>query len=415
MRLRFTALGWLLLVPLAACGDRGDVDVLFEMELVAEALPPSPTNAHADDERAAALGRQLFFDEGLSRTGDVACASCHDPAEGFSDPNERSEGVEGQLGGRHSMPVTAAAFQSFFLWDGRADSMWLQPLLALENPKEMDFTRVEVAHYVAAKYAPEYEAIFGALPDLSGVPPRAGVDSPAWAGMTDVQRDEVLRIFTNVGKAIEAYERKLLCADTRFDQWVRGEIELDGDERDGAEVFVQEGCVNCHAGPAFSDGLFHNLGLSEDTHDVGRAKSIEALLADPLNGAGAYSDDVAFGEAKLAALADERRTEGAFRTASLRGAGQREFFGHTGEHRTLEDFIEATYRGGGGRRGGGGDGNGNGNGNGGGDDDDDDLLVGSLDPLLRGVNPDGGDVDDLVAFIRTLDCPMPPEELLAPP
>lgn len=415
MRLRSFALGWPLLSSLAGCGGRDTEAALFDMELVAEDVPASRTNAFADDEAAAAFGRRLFFDERMSRTGDVACASCHDPAEGFSDPNARSEGVDGQLGGRHSMPVTSAAFQSFFLWDGRADSMWLQPLLAIENPKEMDFTRSEVAHFVSSTHAAEYEAIFGPLPDLSTVPARASVDSPEWSAMTDTQRDAVQRVFTNVGKAIEAYERRLLCADTRFDQWVRGELELDADERDGADVFVQEGCVDCHAGPAFSDGLFHNLGLSEDIDDVGRSSGIASLLANPLNGAGSYSDDAAFGQSKLAALAGEQRTQGSFRTASLRGAGQREFFGHTGEHRTLQAFIEATYRGGGGGGGGRRNGNGNGNGNGPGDGDGNGTLVGSLDPLLGGVNPNGGEIDDLVAFIHTLDCPAPPEELLAPP
>ncbi len=390
----------------AAC-ERADDDeaVLFDMELVAEALPASRTNAFADNDAAAALGMRLFFDKRMSRTAEIACVSCHDPEQGFSDPRPRSEGVEGQLGGRHAMPITAAAFQSFFLWDGRADSLWLQPLLALENPKEMDFTRTEVAHFVATNYKVDYESIFGALPELSEVPARAAPDTPEWAAMSDAQRDDVQRIFTNVGKAIEAYERRLLCADTRFDQWVRGEIELDGDEMEGAQTFVQEGCAGCHNGPVFSDGLFHNLGLSENAQDVGRYEGIDALLANPLNGAGLYSDDASFGKAKLEDLSAETRTRGAFRTASLRGAGQRRFFGHTGEHETLEDFIEETYRRGGrgGRRN---DGDDDGNG--------DDLLVGTLDPLLDGVNPDEGQIDELVAFIRTLDCPAPPSELLAP-
>lgn len=388
-------------------GDRGldanNEEELLEMELVANDLPPSSTNAHADDPSAAALGQRLFFDPRLSRTGEVACASCHDPEEGFSDPRSRSLGVEGQTGARHAMPITAAAMQTFFLWDGGADSLWLQPLMALENPKEMDFTRNEVAHFIAENYRTDYEAVFGQLPDLSALPARAKPDSSEWQSMSEEQKDVAQRIFTNVGKSIEAYERKLLCTDTRFDQWVRGELELTDEESNGAAAFMREGCVRCHSGKAFSDGEFHNLGLSENAQDVGRERAIPSLLANPLNGAGSYSDDPAAGAAKLAGMTTETGTRGAFRTASLRGAGQRRFFGHTGEHETLEGFIRATYRRGG-----------RGNGNDGNDGDQGDgAQVGQLDPLLDGVNV-GRNVDDLVAFIRTLDCPSPPNSLLDP-
>jgi len=395
---------------IGACeGGRGDDDDatltgtdatrLDSLALVPGALPASPTNAHADDAAAARLGRLLFFDRRMSADGTIACASCHDPAQGFSDPRPVSLGVSGRAGARHSMPATVVSFHPYLFWDGRADSAWSQPLQAIEGAREMDFTRVEVARFVAANHRAAHEAIFGPLPDVSALPARAAPGMAAWDELSAVQQDEVNRVFSDVGKAIEAYERTLLCADTRFDRWTRGEVTLTDTELSGAASFVQSGCTRCHNGPTLSDGKFHDLGLGP-AGDSGRAAGITRLLADPFNGAGAYSDDPAAGQARLAAATQETRTAGAFRTASLRGAGQRRSFGHLGNHATLEDFISEVYDrdGRGGRGGRDGDGNGDGDGN--------------LDPLLDGVR--ARNVGDIVAFLRTLDCPAPPAELLAP-
>lgn len=408
----------LLLVPsslaavAAACDESSapsadEIAELQSFELARDAIPSAPTNAFADDAAAAELGRALFFDARMSSDGTIACVSCHDPARGFADARAMSLGVKNQAGRRHALPVTDAALQSFLLWDGRADSVWRQPLLALENPREMDFTRVDVARFIATSYAAEYEAIFGALPDLGAAPPHGRPGDPAWDALDPAQKDAIQRVFVNVGKSIEAYERLLTCADTRFDRWARGEVELTSDELDGAARFVRDGCANCHKGVAFSDGLFHNLGLSPAgvaTPDQGRAGAIEGCLDDELNAASVYSDDAAAGALKLARLPSETGTLGAFRTASLRGVTQRARFGHTGAHTDLADFINDTYRNRGGR--GGRDRDGDGDGNGG-------NFVGALDPLLDDVDVDG-DANRIVTFLRTLECPTPDAALVAP-
>jgi len=362
------------------------------MQLSADDLPRSATNLYADEPAAAALGRHLFFDDRMSADGKVACSTCHEPEEGFSDPKPVSIGTDELEGERHSMPITAAALQRFFLWDGRADSLWSQPLKALEAEKEMDFSRAEVAHFIAGHYAAEYEAVFGPLPDLSAVPSRARPGLPAWDEMDDAQRDDVQRVFANTGKALEAYQRRILCTDTRFDRWLRGELELTEQERDGAAEFVREGCIECHAGPAFSDGEFHNIGIGSGRSeaDRGRAAARDLLLADSFNGTGAYSDDVEAGAALLDSMVEEIDILGAFRTPSLRGVGQRRFFGHRGHHETLEAFLEDVY-------------------------DEPHLqtsAVGALDPLVVEVEIDGQ--EDVAAFLHTLDCPPLPPELLKP-
>jgi cytochrome c peroxidase len=369
-----------------------DAERLAAMQLGPEDLLPSPTNQLADDPGATALGRLLFFDTRMSADGKVGCVTCHDPGQGFSDPRPVSLGVDGRRGRRHSMPITAVGMQRFLLWDGRSDSLWSQPLKAIEDEREMDFTRVELARFMAQSYAAEYEAIFGPLPALEGLPARARPGLPAWDLLSDGQKDDVQRIFTNVGKALEAYERRLLCGDTRFDRWARGEVELTDEERIGGAKFLRFGCADCHSGPGFSDGRFHNIGIGsgEDEPDLGRASRAGELLADPFNGAGAYSDDPEAGRRLLDTLVGETGTLGAFRTPTLRGVGQRRFFGHRGHVEALDAFLDDVYDGPHMHEG----------------------AVGELDPKVTAVNVDQG--SDIIAFLRTLDCPPPPAELRSP-
>ena len=394
MRVVVRVVGLLGSAVLLACTPElttTDVAELMEMEMSPDVLPASPTNSVADDAQAAALGRLLFFDDRMSSDGTISCASCHDPDEGFSDPKPVSLGVMELEGERHSMPIPTAAIHRFVLWDGRADSLWSQALKALENEREMDFSRAEVAHFVARNFAQEYEDVFGAMPNLEEVPDRAAPGSSEWEQLTSSQQTVVNEIFSNVGKLIEAYERRIMCDDTRFDRWARGEVVMTGAEETGAAVFVSEGCINCHSGPAFTDGLFHNIGIGSgsDVPDRGRAGAFELLAADEFSGSGPYSDNPTFGVAKLETMTSEGAL-GAFRTPTLRGVAQRQFFGHRGHREELGDFIGEVYDG----------------------PSLEDSAVGELDPLVRGL--DVGNTGDVVAFLRMLDCPPLPPELSRP-
>ncbi len=387
-----------LVLALSACNGTVDLIEFNSQELTAKMLPESPTNAFANNASAAALGQRLFFDKHLSVDATIACASCHSPDHGFSDPRAFSVGVRGQLGGRHAMPITAAAFQRFTLWDGRADSVWAQPLKAIENPREMDLTRLELVRVIADRYRNEYEAIFGVLPQLDVTPTRGKPGMTEWDALPTATQEDIDRVGANVGKALEAYERKLICADTKFDKWVRGEASLTTAEENGARSFVEHRCARCHSGPAFSDGEFHNIGVPST--DPGREAGLPQLLSDVFNGAGLFSDDTTSGQVKLAEAATETATTGAFKTPSLRGAGQRTFFGHASHQETLRGFIEDIYRNGRGGRDGGRDGR--------------NATIGALDPQLQGVFVPDDELDDLVAFLHALDCPSAATELVAP-
>ncbi|MEE2787233.1 MAG: cytochrome-c peroxidase [Myxococcota bacterium] len=378
-------------------------------------LPLSPTNRYADDPAAARLGQALFFDPRMSADGQVSCASCHDPDHAFSDPNAVSAGAFGRRGTRHAPSLINVAFNRFQLWDGRADSLWAQPIQALESRSEGDFTRTELAHFIAREYAESYTRIFGPLPSLDAIPQRARPGDRAWATMDVIQQDIVNRIAANVGKAIEAYERRLICTDTEFDRSVRGEVELSELARRGARIFMDDddaGCVDCHSGPNFSDGQFHNLGLDHPNQaDRGHADGIAELLDDDLNGMSSYSDDPIAGAALLDTIGRQRnRALGAFKTPGLRGVAQRDRFGHLGHERDLARWIDQVYD----RRRGDGGGRGRRGRRAQGPQAGGRNFVGQLSPEFpRGVG--GGNARALAAFLRTLDCPPLPSELTRPP
>src|SRR5690349_11553477 len=186
-------------------------------------VPADPSNRYADDPRAAALGQRLFFDPRLSATGRVACATCHEPARGFQDGRPLAEGVG--RAARRTMPLAGTAYGPWQFWDGRADSQWAQALGPLESAAEHGGDRTQYAHLLAARYRARYEAVFGALPALAGLPAQAGpVADPAraaaWNGMPAAARAGVTRVYANLGKAIAAYERRLAFTPSRFDRYV---------------------------------------------------------------------------------------------------------------------------------------------------------------------------------------------------
>lgn len=389
----------LLGTALPACDPPPDLSQVGS--LTTNDLPLSPTNAYADDPEAAAFGQALFFDRRMSADEQIACVSCHAPENAFADPRAFSLGAFDRVGNRHAPSLMNVAFNQFQLWDGRADTLWAQPIKAIEAEPEGDFTRTEVAHFIARAYATEYSAIFGPLPDLSHLPARAKPGDAAWAAMSDADQDAVNRIAANIGKAIEAYERKLLCVDTEFDRYMAGEGELSVLAFEGARIFLEDrgaGCVDCHSGPNLTDGRFHNLGLDHPgAPDQGRAEGVAALLDDPFNGVGQFSDDPTAGALVLADLAmGDRRDVGAFKTPGLRGVGQRDRFGHLGHETNLARWIDDVYdRGGRGGRGGA-------------------NFAGELSPdFPRGLP--GNSERALAAFLRTLDCPPLPAELTRAP
>ena len=243
------------------------------------------------------LGKELYFDPRLSADGTVSCATCHNPAFGWSDKGPTSEGIKGQFGGRRAPPVVNAAYSPLQFWDGRSPSLEDQAKGPIQNPIEMGNTHEAMIQTVStiSAYEREFRAVFGEGP---------------------ITVDQV-------AEAIACFERTVVTTDSRFDRYVRGDHNaLTKLEKEGLEIFNGKGhCTACHWGPYFSDGRFHNLGVpakDPKNPDVGRY----GITKDP-------------------------RDMGAFKTPTVRDAARRPPYLHDGSEKTLESLIDFYDRGGG--------------------------------------------------------------------
>jgi len=321
-------------------------------------LPPVPADPSNAVERQAAafeLGRRLFHDARLSRNGAVACASCHDPAKQFQDGLPVSQGVG--TGARRAMPLVGAGHSPWLFWDGRKDSLWAQALGPLEEAAEHGTTRTRVAHLVATNHRQDYVEVFGSLPPLDGLPGNAGpkgsaAEQGAWAAIDTRRREDVSRVFANVGKAIAAFEKSLRHEPTRLDGYIdavlRGDHAAGGllraDEARGLRLFIGKAqCVSCHNGPLFSDQQFHNTGVPPryaDRPDRGRAAATATVRSDEFNCLGPFSDARPEQCQELRFMvSDDPALEGAFKTPGLRGVAGRPPYMHAGQFTTLAQVV----------------------------------------------------------------------------
>lgn len=132
----FWTLVWIGALPVGAPAS-DDFKLEIPQGLAAQSAMPAPKNARFAPE-SIELGKQLFFDPRLSADNSVSCASCHDPAKGWSNGERFATGVNKLVGGRSAPTVINAAYQRFQFWDGRAEHLEGQALGPIQNPIEMN-------------------------------------------------------------------------------------------------------------------------------------------------------------------------------------------------------------------------------------------------------------------------------------
>lgn len=317
-----------------------------------------PSNRLATSAAAAQFGRQLFNDPRLSRNGAVSCATCHHPQAQFEDGRPRGIGLA--QGPRRTMPLMDLAHNAWFFWDGRKDSLWSQALGPLEDAREHGGNRLHYVRLLRQHHQPAYEALFGPLPDLQGLPQAASplgseAERTAWQALTPGTRQAISRAFANMGKALAAYQHPLSHGPSPVDRYIesvlaadtgkRGGLSaLDADQKAGLRLFIGKAqCVTCHGGPLLTDGHFHNTGvppLDTGKPDRGRAAAIAVLQADEFNCLGPFSDARPEQCEELRYLAtDDPQMEGAFKTPSLRNVALRPPYMHAGQFSTLGDVL----------------------------------------------------------------------------
>jgi cytochrome c peroxidase len=314
-----------------------EIEILRSLSLSSlPKLPPDPSNKYGDNRGAADFGHRLFFETRLSSNGKVACVTCHAPMLGFTDGKSVAVGV-GRTP-RNAPTIVGAAYSPWLFWDGRKDSQWSQALASIENPVEHNMPRGRVIEVIRANpdLARSYVAIFGALPPSS-------------------DPDGINRAFSNIGKAIAAYERRIMPGPAKFDRYVDAIVagrkpaaqdEFTLDERQGLHVFISDQlgrCLRCHNGPLFTNKHFHNIGVAEPSRDDladGRIVGIERARADQFNCLGKYSDAAPGDCAELEfARRDSPELRGAFKVPTLRNLPKTAPYMRAGDRRLLEDVL----------------------------------------------------------------------------
>ncbi len=321
------------------------------------AQPSDRSNRYLHDTTAVALGKALFFDPALSANGKVSCASCHQAERWFSDARRTAQGL-GKVR-RHTPSLLDVAYQQWFFWDGRKDSLWAQALVPLENPLEHGLSRVEIIRLIAAhpRYRGQYERLFSALPTRGTIarwPHRAHPDGDlaalqAWKSLSSSERRMIDRVFTNIGKSIAAYVATLRSGTSKFDRYVHDYVShghsdiLTDDETDGLHLFIHNkaACINCHNGPLLSNQGFHNIGTGVGGQDLGRGDIVAAIQWDKFNCLGEFSDAPKDSCTHLLYMNKSRHeNSGAFKVPSLRNVANTAPYMHDGRYDSVEAVLQ---------------------------------------------------------------------------
>lgn len=328
-----------------------------------------PSNRVSGTPAAIALGERLFFDARLSGPGTVSCATCHDAARGWSDGRARSEGLA--TVDRNAPGLLDVRLHRWFGWDGAGDNLWAQSLRPILDAREMGGDAAHAAALVREDpaLACRWRAAFGAPPS-----------------------DDATRTLVDLAKSLAAYQETLASGRTPFDDFRDALVSGDAAAAArypaaaarGLKLFVGKGgCAMCHVGPAFTNGEFHDVGIpffiAPGRVDPGRHEGVKKLRENPFSLLGPHSDDpgrtTATGTRHVTL---EHRNFGEFKVPSLRNVARTAPYMHNGRLATLSDVVRhySTV--------------------------DEDRLHGDGERLVRALNLDDREIDDLVAFLESL-------------
>lgn len=325
-------------------------------------LPALPYAATSEPLRE--LGRRLFFDRKLSFNNAMSCAMCHVPEEGFGAYTSRTAvGLEGHLLLRNAPTLLNVAWRPRLFHDGRERSLADQAWMPLLHPQEMG--NPSVSHVLDELGADaEYRRLFQTV---------WGVQEPTMA---------------HVGEALQAFERTLVAAGSRFDRWRYGgqTSALTAVEQSGFVLFTGKArCSSCHlvgsTSALFADDQFHVTGafLRESSASAGVSPAHVAPIALVESQVAAFGQALAADTGRYEITMDPADRY-AFRTASLRNIEVTAPYMHDGSFMTLEEVVDFYNRGG-------------------------DVVPGKS-PLIRPLELSEAERAALVAFLKTLTSPV---------
>lgn len=224
------------------------VDEPYSLEIpVGFPMPSIPEDNELTKLRVE-LGKKLFFDPVLSKNRTISCASCHLPSQAFADTNSVSIGVFGRQGLRNSPSLANIAYKPEFFMDGGVPTLEMQSVAPLQDHVEMDNNILEVTEKL--KENKDY------------------IQLSKWAYFREIGPFVITR-------ALAAYQRTLISGNSRYDQFVRGDLPgLTSSEERGKDLFFSErtNCGNCHSGFNFTNYSYQNIGLYTNYRDSGRMR-----------------------------------------------------------------------------------------------------------------------------------------------
>jgi cytochrome c peroxidase len=240
-----TALPWAL--PALRRSGEIDTERLASFNPLPQRSLDEGTNPVVDER--IRLGRKLFYDARLSKSGGLSCNTCHPLDRYGADGKKTSMGVGDHQLTRNTPSVYNSAAYSTLMWDGRHETLVAQAGGVLTSPQEMGMTEAQVVHVL--KTIPAYGESF----------------AKAFPGEQEAVN------FHNVLEAIAAFESTLFTRG-RWDGFLEGDkTTLTDEEKHGFNLFIDVGCVSCHFGPNIGAMMFQKLGLVKawpDSRDRGR-------------------------------------------------------------------------------------------------------------------------------------------------
>ena len=284
-------------------------------------LPPVQANPdNLPNEDRIALGRALFFDNRISASGTMNCATCHLPHQGWTVQTPLSPANPGRVERRNSPTLINVGYNKALIWDGRAWPLEKQAIGSTKNPihKGQDIDKLMAEFNQDPIMLERFQKAYGSKPN------------PA-----------------DYGKALAVFQRHVIISGpSPFDRYLDGDKSaMDASAIRGMAIFKGKGgCMACHNGPNFTDSGFYNIGLNHNPilddpvhqeviqFDAKRTKNMDwqEITTDP----GRYL------------ITHQNEDWGKFKTPTLRNLADTLPYMHDGRYRSLAEVIEHYDRGG---------------------------------------------------------------------
>lgn len=279
-----------------ACADPADPALVAQAQAHFKPIPYGvPTvEGNVVTPARSELGRMLFFDPRLSKSGTVSCFSCHHLGMGGDDNLPTSFGHHWQKSPRNSPTVFNAVFNAAQFWDGRAEDLKAQAKGPIQNPLEManDQPAVVATLKGMSEYVQRFKEAFPDNPDPVS--------------------------FDNTAKALESFEATLVTSDSRFDLLLKGDNSaLMAKELKGLQLFVTKGCAACHNGVNLGGQSYFPFGDMKAPDAKVRPESDRGRFAVTKTEADSY----------------------VFRAAPLRNVALTAAYFHSGQVKDLKDAV----------------------------------------------------------------------------